>query len=218
MVDRTREEKTCSKGMLISYMEKESCWGLIEDMILETLGRGCWFCGQGREPAWGHRLSEDLVPDQTSQVQNNWPRLARPQSNRVLGLSPPEPGTIIFFTTILSKSQGKRSSLLYSGPDSEPPTCISCHDLSNLAAQVAQLILQLCGAAQSRQGWLLQGQEPLLGPTQVRHWGIALHDNQRAGLPSVPQGACVAPGSGKEVYQWAGHSPLLKCLHPPLQD
>lgn len=35
------------------YMEKESCRGLMEDMILETPGRGCLFCGQGREPAWG---------------------------------------------------------------------------------------------------------------------------------------------------------------------
>lgn len=61
---------------------------------------------------------------------------------------------------------------------------------------MAQLILQLCGAAEGWQGWLLQGQEPLLRPSQVRHRGIALHDDQRAGLPGVPQGACIAPDPG----------------------
>lgn len=74
-------------------------------------------------------------------ADGNHPRLARPQTATALGPSAPEPGAITFLTPIPSKSQGSILAMTW------VPTCISCHYLSNLAAQVAQLILQLCGTA-----------------------------------------------------------------------
>lgn len=66
---------------------------------------------------------------------------------------------------------------------------------SGCAGGSAHLAVLWCGLGHW-QGWLLQGQEPLLRPMQLGHRGVALHDSLRARLPGVPQGLCVTPDLG----------------------